>query len=52
MKTFRNALILFLLFMTGTMAAVHIDRQCAMMEGHAVSFAESLAEKLENIIEK
>ena len=32
LKTFRNAVILFMLFMVGTMAVVHVDRQCAMME--------------------
>lgn len=52
LKTFRNAVILFLLFMTGTMAVVHVDRQCAMMDRNMDSFAESLTEKLENYIEK
>ncbi|MCI9640329.1 MAG: hypothetical protein HFE72_09465 [Emergencia sp.] len=52
MKTFRNAVILFMLFMVGTMAVVHVDRQCAMMERNTDSFAESLTEKLENCIEK
>ena len=52
LKTFRNAVILFMLFMVGTMAVVHVDRQCAMMERNTDSFAESLTEKLENYIEK
>ena len=52
LKTFRNAVVLFLLFMVGTMAVVHVDRQCAMMERNTESFAETLTEKLENYIEK
>lgn len=33
MKTFGKSVVIFLLFMIGTAAIVHVDRQCAQMAG-------------------
>lgn len=52
MKTFRKSIVIFLLFMIGTMSAVHVDRQCAAIEGSVDSGLSRALEKLENFIEK
>ena len=48
MKTFAKSMIIFLLFMIGTMAFAHVDRQCAAIEGKR----GCLMDKLQNFVEK
>ncbi len=48
MKLFRKSVVIFLVFMLGTMALIHVDRQCAQME----KTTADIAEEVENIIEK
>lgn len=48
MKLFRKSVVVFLVFMLGTMALIHVDRQCARMEGAEAA----LAERAEKLIEK
>lgn len=52
MKTLRQAMVVFLIFLTGTVALVHVDRQCAMMDADTHTSLGSVLEKLENFIEK
>lgn len=33
MKTFAKAIVIFILFFMGTTAVVHVDRQCAQING-------------------
>ena len=33
MKTFRKSILIFLLFLVGTVSLVHVDRQGAIIEG-------------------
>ena len=48
LKTLRQTVVVFLIFLIGTLALVHVDRQCAMMDGDT----GQVMEKLENFIEK
>ena len=52
MKTLKQALLVFALFFFGTTAVVHIDRQCALMNGEDAVITEALENTAENIIEK
>ena len=48
MRLFGKAAVVFLVFMLGTMAFIHVDRQCAYLTGKAAPAAGAV----ENIIEK
>ena len=42
MKLFRKSVVIFLVFMLGTMALIHVDRQCAQMEKTTADIAEEV----------
>lgn len=48
MKTFRKSIVLFIVFLLGTVSLVHVDRQCAQIDGSHVP----VMERLENFIDK
>lgn len=48
MKTFGKSIIIFTVFAAGTMSLIHVDRQCAIINGSSASIMSSI----ENIIEK
>lgn len=52
LKILRQTVVVFLIFLTGTLALVHVDRQCAIMDANTQTALGTVMEKLENFIEK
>jgi len=52
MRTWMNFIIIFLLFFMGTTAIIHVDRQCAHMDGKTAGIIENVENTVENTIEK
>lgn len=52
MKTFRKSIVIFFLFMLGTMAVMHVDRQCRALEGGGTTIAEQITEELKATAER
>lgn len=48
MKTFGKCIAIYLIFMTGTLFFIHVDRQGAMLEVRG----PTVIQKIENFIEK
>lgn len=46
MRTFKKSIVIFLLFMIGTCAAVHVDRQCGAMTGSGRTVIEKKVREL------
>ena len=52
LKILRQTVVVFLIFLTGTLALDHVDRQCAIMDANTQTALGTVMEKLENFIEK
>lgn len=46
MRTFRHAVIIFLIFFIGTIALIHADRQCSVTAGESGAIEESVEDLL------